>query len=195
MTWKHRNRHRGRGRSRFPEAFLAMQFGGWRGADFGGRHGRKRRKRMFDSGELRLVLLKLIADESRHGYDLIGAIEELTDGAYTPSPGIIYPTLNLLEDSGMIEQEQSKGARKAFSITDEGQAELTEKKEEVDALIARLSKLGEREQKASGGPVRRAMGNLFVVLGNRLSQDDVDEDTVQQVTAILDDAAQRIEQL
>jgi DNA-binding PadR family transcriptional regulator len=195
MTWRHWSGHRGRGSKGFPEALFAMQFGGWRGNDFSGHHGRKRRRRVFDSGELRLVLLKLIADEARHGYDLIRAIEELTGGAYTPSPGIIYPTLNLLDDSGLIEQVETEGARKAFSIAAAGTAELEEKQVEVEALLARLSRMGEREQKAESASVRRAIGNLFAALGHRCSQDDMDEDLVRQVTAILDDAAQRIERL
>ena len=62
------------------------------------------RRRVFDSGELQLVLLKLIADQPRHGYELIRAIEELTGGAYVPSPGVIYPTLTLLQDMGRIEE-------------------------------------------------------------------------------------------
>ena len=98
-----------------PEALFAMRGGrGWKGSwgpfhfDFDeengwGRRGRRSR-RMFESGELRLVLLKLIVDEPRHGYDLIRAIEELTGGEYAPSPGVIYPTLTLLQDMGLIEE-------------------------------------------------------------------------------------------
>src|SRR5579885_3543114 len=113
-----------------PEALLAMRGGrGWRGSwgpfhfDFGdegfgggGRRGRRSR-RMFESGELRLVLLKLIADEPRHGYDLIRAIEELTAGEYAPSPGVVYPTLTLLQDMGLIEEAAEAGSRKPFQIT------------------------------------------------------------------------------
>ena len=63
---------------------------------------------MFEGGELRLVLLKLIADEPRHGYELIKAIEEMTGGEYAPSPGIVYPTLTMLEDMGLIAEAKSK---------------------------------------------------------------------------------------
>lgn len=192
---KHRGGHRSRWNKSFPEALFAMQFGGWRGRDFGGRQQRKRRRRIFDSGELRLVLLKLIGDEPRHGYDLIRAIEELTGGAYTPSPGIIYPTLNLLEDSALIEPVEADGQRKAFMATDAGRAEIEEKKAEVEALLTRLSQMGEHEKKAENASVRRAMGNLFAVLGNRFSRDDADEALARQVTEILDEAAQRIERL
>ena len=75
--------------------------GRWGGRGRGER-GEGRSRRMFDGGELRLVLLKLIADEPRHGYDLIRQIEELTGGAYAPSPGVVYPTITMLDDMGFI---------------------------------------------------------------------------------------------
>lgn len=197
--------HRNRGRRNdwrnmgIPEALLAMKFGPW-GAEFGNwdRRGRKhgrRGKRMFDSGELRLVLLKLIEEEPRHGYDLIRAIEELTDGEYVPSAGVIYPTLSLLEDSGLIAALESDGNRKAFEITEEGKAELEEKAGEVDSLMMRLARHGDRGRKSESASVKRAMGNLFAVLGHRLSERGIDEELVREVTDILDDAAQRIERL
>src|SRR6187551_1548876 len=136
---------RGRFEINLPEGLLAMRGGrGWQGNwgpfhfDFGdegwsGGRGRGRRaRRMFESGELRLVLLKLIADEPRHGYDLIRAIEEMTHGTYAPSPGVVYPTLTMLQDMGFIEETRGEGSRKAFAATDEGRAHLEEKSDEVD---------------------------------------------------------------
>lgn len=171
-------------------------FGGGRG--FGGRHdgeGRGPRRRMFDGGELRLVLLKLIADEPRHGYDLIRRIEELTGGAYAPSPGIVYPTLTLLDDMGHVEARQSEGAKKLFAITPEGQAELDANREMVDALLARLAAIGEESQRTNAASVRRAMGNLRQVLVNRLGRGEVDEEVLHRVVALIDEAAQKIERL
>jgi hypothetical protein len=101
-----------------PEAILAMGMGGrgwgagpWEwGMEFGGgRHGRGGRRRVFDAGELRLVLLRLIADQPRHGYDLIRAVEELTHGSYAPSPGVVYPTLTMLQDMGLIRENEADG--------------------------------------------------------------------------------------
>lgn len=171
--------------------------GGWGGRGRGGRDGEGRgpRRRMFDSGELRLVLLKLIADEPRHGYDLIRQIEELTGGAYAPSPGVVYPTITLLDDMGLIEAQQSEGSKKLYAITDAGKAELDANAEQVDALIARLSAVGEEQQKTESTSVRRAMGNLRQVLINRLTSGDVDDDVLHQVTALIDEAAQKIERL
>ncbi len=97
-------------------------------------HGRGRR--MFEGGELRLVLLKMIADAPRHGYELIKAIEELTGGAYAPSPGLVYPSLTMLGEMGLIEEQASEGARKRFAATPEGIAHVAEKAAEIEAVMA-----------------------------------------------------------
>jgi DNA-binding PadR family transcriptional regulator len=198
----------GRGFS-FPEGLLAMAFGrgggrggwghGWGGEEWGGGGGGwgrgRGRRRMFDSGELRLVLLKLIADQPRHGYDLIRAIEELTHGAYAPSPGIIYPTLTMLQDMGLIEEAKGEGSRKAFQVTAEGEAHLAEKAEEVAALLERLEEAGSDQRKAGGAPIKRAVGNLLSALWHRATRDDMDEARLHEIAAILDEAAQKIERL
>lgn len=173
---------------------------GFGGRDFGGRHGHDddggaRRRRMFDSGELRLVLLKLIADEPRHGYDLIRQIEELTGGAYAPSPGVIYPTLTLLDDMGLIEAQQSEGAKKLFAITDAGCTEIEANAALAERLIARLTEIGEERQRTDSASVRRAMGNLKAVLMNRLGERDLQEATLHEIVALIDEAAQKIERL
>src|SRR4051794_29266032 len=169
---------------------MAMRGGrGWQGNwgpfhfDFGdegwsgGRRGRRAR-RMFEGGELRLVLLKLIVDEPRHGYDLIRAIEEMTDGEYAPSPGVVYPTLTLLQDMGFIEEAAGEGARKPFQATDEGRAHLEERAEEVEGLFERLRELRPSPNTNGPSPVWRAMRNLGAAIRNRLQHGDVTEETV-----------------
>ena len=159
-------------------------------------HGRSGgRRRMFDGSELRLVLLKLIEESPRHGYDLIKEIEERTGGAYAPSPGVVYPTLTMLEDMGLIEERKTEGSKKQFAITVAGSAHLTERTDEVEALFARLAQLASMREQTDGAPIRRAMGNLRAVLQNRLTAEGVDSDTLHDVAAILDEAAQKIERL
>lgn len=172
--------------------------GGW-GEELGeggGRGGRRGgRGRMFASGELRLLLLKLVADESRHGYELIKAIEELTGGQYAPSPGVVYPTLSLLVDEAAIEQQAETGSRKAFVVTEAGLAELAEKAEAAEALLARLRSLADSEERHSSPPIRRAVSNLFAALRNRANAADFEKETFHQIIDIIDDAARRIERL
>jgi len=150
---------------------------------------------MFGSGELKLVLLKLIADEPRHGYDLIRAIEELTGGDYAPSPGVIYPTLTMLTDMGLIEEQAAEGSRKAFAVTEEGKTHLEENAEEVQALFERLEELAPDKDRAGHPPIGRAIGNLMTALRHRVAIDGFDEALVHEIAEILDEAAQRIERL
>ena len=190
-----------------PDGLMAMRGGrGWSGhwgpfqfdfGDEGGRGSRRYpgRKRMFESGELRLVLLKLIADEPRHGYDLIRAVEELTGGEYAPSAGVVYPTLTLLQDMGLIEEASGEGARKPFQITDDGRAHLEERADEVEGLIERLSDMKPRHSDMAGPAIGRAVRNLMTALSHRVGRDGVDEELLHEIAAILDEAAQRIERV
>ena len=152
------------------------------------------RRRMFDGGELRLVLLKLIADKPRHGYDLIRAIEERTGGAYAPSPGIVYPTLTMLSEMGQIEEQLAEGARKLFAITPEGTTHLAEHEAEVAAMLSRLDALGAMRERTDAVPIRRAMHNLRSVLMSRLG-DGLDKDRMHDAAALIDEVAQKIERL
>lgn len=171
---------------------------------------RKRRGRMFASGELRLALLALIDREPRHGYELIRAIEDMTGGSYAPSPGAVYPTLQMLEEEGQIKpataKAKAKGAKKAdteasgkkpFMATKSGKAELEERADEVDELMERLGEHGERAEKvkAKSPDLFRAMGNLASVLKNRARAGKLDQKTIDEIVDIIDEVAKRIERL
>jgi DNA-binding PadR family transcriptional regulator len=169
------------------------------GFGFGGRqhgHGLRggRTRRVFDQGDLRYVLLRLIADKPSHGYELIKAIEEKFGGLYSPSPGVIYPTLTLLEELGYIRPDSAEGTRKQFVITAEGTAFLAANQAVVDQIFARMA---EATEAYAGGPapeIRRAMHNLEAALTIRLGRGPLTADQVRGVTAILDRAAGEIEQ-
>ena len=180
----------GRGFSFGPGGFH-FEFGDGPGGR--GRGGPRGRRRMFEGGELRLVLLKLIADEARHGYELIKAIEDMTGGDYAPSPGIVYPTLTMLEDMGLIAEKKSKDSKKIFEATGEGRAHLDENSDEVDELIERLEEAGSYRRKSHRPEMGRAVGNLMTALKNRVAHDGWNEALLHEVIDILDEAAQRIE--
>lgn len=130
--------------------------GGGRGGPFGGRRGGffgfggggpggfdVGRGRKLSSGELQLVLLALLNDKPRHGYDLIKAVDEKSGGFYVPSPGVIYPALTYLEEAGDITAE-AEGSRKLYTLTDAGREHLAKERAVVDEILKRLEAIGER---------------------------------------------------
>jgi len=129
--------------------------GGW-----GGMGGRFRGGRVFGHGDLKLILLALIAEQPRHGYELIRTIEEMFDGAYAPSPGAVYPTLTLLEEIGHV-SVQSDDGKKLYTITAEGKAFLAENKEAVDAVMSRMQQTAKMFARAAAPmALREAMHSL-----------------------------------
>jgi DNA-binding PadR family transcriptional regulator len=98
---------------------------------------------MFGPGDLRLVLLALLADRPRHGYELIRAIEDMFGGGYAPSPGAVYPTLNLLEDEGLLRSEPDEGNRRLYTVTDAGRAYIDEHRATIDAIMDRMAAAAE----------------------------------------------------
>ena len=128
-----------------------------------GRHWRggyePRDGRPFDSGDLRLVILAMLAEKPRHGYEIIKALGERVGGDYSPSPGVVYPTLSMIEDMGYATSAQEQGGRKFYTLTPEGEAFLAENKAQVDAIFARLDG-AQNARRGDFAPVLRAMENL-----------------------------------
>ncbi len=154
-----------------------------------------RRRRQFDGEALRLLVVGLIAEGPRHGYDIIRALTERSGGTYTPSPGMIYPLLTLLGDMGLITDTQAEGSRKSFALTAEGEAELASRKSEIDAMFARLDALASDAARVDPAPVRRAMQNLRAALMHRLRHSDADKETAFAAVALIDETTQKIEKL
>ena len=189
----------------------------WRrhfGGDFagGGRHGMgggemMRAGRMLAQGDLRLVALALIAEQPRYGYEIIKLLEDKTAGWYSPSPGIVYPTLTYLEEAGHV-TVQAEGVKKLYTITDEGRAHLEENRSFVDAVLGRLAAIGEKatrirehfdrpeydehrgrrrgrddaEDRSSLPPlVRAALDNLREVASKRLEADEDDQTKIVEL--------------
>jgi DNA-binding PadR family transcriptional regulator len=151
---------------------------------------------MFDRGELRLVLLKLIAEQPRHGYDLIKAMEELSDGHYSPSPGVIYPALAMLADEGLIAEQDSEDQRRKFAITQAGEAVLEKEADAAAEAYERLAELGEHAERGREPSIERASVNLFTAVRQRMStRDEDEEDLAHRIAEIFDETARKIERL
>lgn len=154
------------------------------------RHGRGGRGRPFEHGELRFVLLKLLAEEPRHGYELIKAIEERMGGAYSPSPGVIYPTLTMLEELGYATVAETEGGKKLYAATPEGIAFLGQNKDTVEAIFQRMQS---SRGSFAAPPILRAMENMKLALRMKLAEPELDEERIRKVAAAIDAAAVEIE--
>ena len=160
-----------------------------------GEHGRGRGRhlgRLLEHGDLRYVILALLAEQPRHGYELIKELEERTGGAYRPSAGVIYPTLSLLEDEGLVRQAGGETGRKLYEPTDEGQKVVAESKGHVDAVFGRMAEVAEGSD-AFRPRIGRAMANLGMALQQRLSRRPITPEEIDRIVAMLDDTASAIE--
>ena len=180
------------------------RFGGF---GFGGRHGGgrgdmnpddMRAGRMLAQGDLRLVALALIAQAPRHGYEIIKLVEEKTADWYSPSPGIVYPTLTYLEEAGYV-TAASEGSKKLYTITDEGRAYLEANRDLADVVLDRLTALGERisrwrrdargerDNRRTLPPlVEAAFNHLRETVGKRLEGDAEAEASLVEILARAD---------
>lgn len=204
------NLHRGQGRADFARgpSGKAGGFGGDFASGFGGgfpgpfgpggpRGGGRggRRRRLFDQAELQTLLLSFLAEQPRHGYDLIKEIETLSGGEYAPSPGIVYPALTFMEEQGVIAVGEAESSRKSYTATDEGRRQLAELGDTVAKLRQRLEALAVAREKTDPAPVRRAMHSMKTALFDRLSAEGVSRETILAVAEIIDEAARKIERI
>ena len=153
---------------------------------------RKRREKMLEASEIRLLMLHFLAQNAAHGYELIKSVEELSKGEYSPSPGIIYPNLTLLEEMEAIQVVDVQSARKAYRLTAAGEAQLADNRETVASLITRLSTLAIVVNNRSIPAVEQAIHGLKMALNQRLTQEDISEAALQTLIKALHDAADKI---
>jgi DNA-binding PadR family transcriptional regulator len=148
--------------------------------------------RFFGPGDLRILLLWLIGEKPRHGYELIKAVEQLVGGAYSPSPGSVYPILSLLEDMGQIEAASPDGAKKLFAITDDGRKVLSEEQPAIDGFLSRMRIMA----RTMGGmrppePIFQVFQTLKTAVA--LHRRAWSEDEVQRVCGIINAAIAEIQ--
>ena len=126
---------------------------------FRGRGPRSWRRQWFGAGDMKYVILKLLRDKPRHGYEVMKELEERMHGCYSPSPGTIYPTLQWLEDEGHVVAREVDG-KKVYEITDTGRTFLDENKDTVEDIFDRVRETVERTVGGSMVEVNRALGQL-----------------------------------
>jgi DNA-binding PadR family transcriptional regulator len=152
-----------------------------------------RRERLFEQGDLKLVVLELLQSRPRHGYEIIKAIEELTGGEYSPSPGVVYPTLTLLEEIGHASVTQESGGKKQYGITAEGSAHLAEQREALARIRGRLESAGSASDARRTPELQRSMQNFKTALHFRLSRTPLEPEQLRKIAEAIDRAAVDIE--
>ena len=158
----------------------------------GGRGGRGS-SRPFDNGELRLVILALISEKPRHGYEIIKDIEDRFAGAYSPSPGVVYPTLTMLEELGNATVQESQG-KKLYSITEQGRNDLAANRATADAALARMTLIsGDTGRRGISPQIVRAMENMKLALRMRQRSGPLSEEQLRTIVNAIDAAALSIE--
>jgi DNA-binding PadR family transcriptional regulator len=166
----------------------------------GGGHGGHRRHgqglgRFFAHGDLRLVVLSVVDEKASHGYEIIKAIEDRVGGAYSPSPGVIYPTLTLLEELGYITSKATERSKKLCEITAEGKAYLKANQKTLDELFARMDDAGRSHRRGAAPQIVRAMENLKLALRLRSTSAPLSEEQVTAIAAAIDAAAVAVEKV
>lgn len=176
--------HRGRGGRE------GMQGFGGRHRGFGGG-----RERLFDSGDFKLVLLRLIAEEPSYGYQLIKTLEEKLAGGYTPSAGAIYPTLTMLEEEGFISSSISESNKKVYSITKEGTAFLKENSERIEELFDRLKAVKQEYSRSRSPEIMKAFMALRESVVSKMGRGTVTKEQIRKIAEQIEAAAKAIEEL
>ena len=157
----------------------------------GGRRWR-RRGGMFESGDMKFVILRLLKEKPRHGYEIIKSLEEKTWGWYTPSAGTVYPTLQLLEDQGYIKAADEDG-KKVYHITREGERFLDEHRDVVDDITDRVRDAVRDFTGGAMGELNSAFGRLARATYKRAWRKGPEHPAVKRVAAILIKAAEEID--
>jgi DNA-binding PadR family transcriptional regulator len=149
--------------------------------------------RFFEQGELKYVILQLLDEKPRHGYEVIKELEERAGGAYAPSAGTVYPTLQLLEDLGFASVATEESGKKIYSITEEGRKHLAERRSHVDDIFERLAQFGSTFLSDAMADVHRAFKDVARATYASGARNYRDRDVVGKVAEILKQAARDIE--
>jgi DNA-binding PadR family transcriptional regulator len=153
------------------------------------------RERFFDNGHLRMVMLQLIADKPSYGYEIIKAIEERLSGGYAPSPGVVYPTLTLLEEEGLAMVASTDGNKKRYAATEEGKAYLKANQATLKAIFGRIQAAGKAFGRGRSPQIKRAIMNLKFALKMRVERGNLSTEQLSKIAEALDAAARTIDEV
>ena len=160
----------------------------------GGPWARRGRRQVFESGEMKYVILRLLRDKPMHGYEVIRALEEKLGGWYTPSAGTVYPTLQLLEDEGYVRIVETEG-KKVYHVTPEGEKFLEEHKSTLEEIMERV---GDALRGLAEGPIgdlNSSLGRLAKAAWSQSVRAGMHSERAKKIAEILRRAADEIEQL
>ena len=180
---------RGRHRRMDPFAFIFGMPGP------GGPGHKRRGGRMFEQGDLKYVILRLLEEKPRHGYEIIKELEERSGGTYAPSPGTVYPTLQMLEDLGYARVTPQEAGKKIYEITDEGRAYLAQNKSTVEDIFERMARFGESFFGDAMGAVHGAFKDVARATYSTAPRCASHPETLAKVREILERAAREIDEL
>ena len=153
------------------------------------------RERMFDSGELQLVILYLLSETPSYGYQLIKKLEERLAGGYAPSPGVVYPTLTMLEEEGFATVETSSEGKKVYSLTDAGRQELANNKRRLEDVLQRLDQAGRGFQRGRSPQMMEAFMRLRGAVQARVTREGLTAEQIEKITEAINAAAKTIDEL
>ena len=158
----------------------------------GGRHRGGGRRQMFEAGEMKYVILRLIKEKPRHGYEIIKALEERMSGCYTPSAGTVYPTLQLLEDQGFVKAVDTDG-KKVYHITPEGEKYLEEHRDRLDDILDRVRESVRGFAGGAMADLNQAFAGLARTAYKTAWRAGPDDDRTRKIVEILKKALAEVE--
>ncbi len=156
-------------------------------------HWRGRAARLFEQGDLKYVILRLLEEKPRHGYDIIKELESRFGGSYAPSPGTVYPTLTMLEDLGFARVVPEEGGKKIFEITDEGRKHLAEHSTTVNDIFDRIARFVEGFTDTPMTELNQAFQRLARATYKTATSHINDKDRLDKLREILQRAADEME--
>lgn len=151
-------------------------------------------RRVFENGDVRYVILALLAERPSYGYELIKAIEKQMSGAYSPSPGLIYPTLAMLVEMGYVSEDVEAEGKKRYSVTPSGMEFLKVNKPMIDLIFGRMAHAAELHKRAASPKIVDAMENLRCALKSKCTMAQLTDAQVLEIASAIEEATKKIEQ-